>query len=87
MLTRRTTEGKVFYPQERITREQAIRAYTNGAAYIQFSEKVRGSIEPGKLADFVVIDRDLLACPEDEIRAIRPLATAVEGRLVSGSLD
>lgn len=80
-VTRRTTEGKVLYPEERITREQALRMWTNGAAYLQFSEKQLGSIEKGKLADLVVIDRDYLACPEDEIKAIRPEMTIIEGRV------
>jgi predicted amidohydrolase YtcJ len=87
MVTRRTTEGKVLYGEERITREQAIRAYTNGAAFIQFSEKERGSIEVGKLADLVVIDRDILRCAEEEVRQVRALATVVEGRAVYGELE
>ena len=63
-MTRLTTEGKVIYPEERITREQALRTYTTGAAYLQFSEKTRGSIETGKLADLVVIDRDFSIAPK-----------------------
>ncbi|NWF83311.1 MAG: amidohydrolase [Bryobacteraceae bacterium] len=86
MLTRRTTEGKVIYPEERISRQQAIRAYTTGAAFLQFSEKVRGSIEAGKLADLVIIDRDILTCPEDDVRRIQPVATLVEGVVVAGTL-
>lgn len=86
MLTRRTTEGKVLFPEERITRQQALRLYTRDAAYLQFSEKERGSIEPGKLADLVIIDRDILACPEDDVRRIQPLATLVEGIVIAGSM-
>jgi predicted amidohydrolase YtcJ len=81
-ITRRMRDGSVFYPEERVTREQALRMYTNGAAWIQFAEKERGSIEPGKLADLVVIDRDYLTCPEDQIRAIEPLMTMVGGKVV-----
>jgi len=83
-ITRRTTEGKVIYPEEKINREQALRMYTNGAAYLQFNEKKAGSLEPGKYADLVMIDRDFLTCPEEEIRAIQPLATMVEGKLRFG---
>jgi len=83
-ITRRTTEGKVIYPEEKITREQALRMYTNGSSYLHFSEKNTGSIEAGKYADLVMIDRSLLTCPEDEIRAIQPLATMVEGKLRYG---
>ena len=56
--------------------------YTIWPAYLQFSEKSKGSIEPGKLADLVVIDRDYLTCPEDEIRRIEPLVTIVGGSVV-----
>lgn len=83
-ITRRTTEGKVIYPEEKINREQALRMYTNGAAYLQFNEKKAGSLEPGKYADLVMIDRNFLTCPEEEIRAIQPLATMVEGELRYG---
>lgn len=48
---------------------------------------MKGSLEPGKLADLVVLDRDYLACPEEEIRAIRPLATMVAGRFVFNQLE
>ncbi len=81
-ITRRMRDGSVFYPEERVTREQALRMYTNGGAWIQFAEKERGSIEPGKLADLVVIDRDYLTCPEDQIRSIEPLMTMVAGEAV-----
>jgi hypothetical protein len=60
--------------------------YTTGAAFLQFSENVRGAIEAGKLADLVVIDRDILTCPEEEIRRIQPVATLVEGVTVAGAL-
>ena len=79
-ITRKTRAGKVIYGEEKITREQALRMYTNGPAYLHFSEKTLGSLEKGKLADFVIIDRDYLTCPEDEIRRIQPLATYVDGK-------
>jgi hypothetical protein len=85
-ISRKTREGKLIYPEEKITREQALRMYTNGSAYIHFAEKTLGSLEAGKYADLVVIDRDFLACPEDEIRNIQPVATMVNGKLVYGSL-
>lgn len=81
-ITRRTTEGVVIYPEEAITREEALKMYTIWAAYQEFSEKLKGSIEKGKLADFVVIDRDYLRCPVEEIRNIEPLLTVVEGKPV-----
>jgi predicted amidohydrolase YtcJ len=54
--------------EERVSREEALRMYTSSAAWLQFSEKTRGTLEAGKLADAVVIDRDYLTCPEDQIR-------------------
>jgi predicted amidohydrolase YtcJ len=59
-----------------------LRMYTTGPAYMQFNEKDRGSIERGKLGDLVVIDRDYLTCPEDEIRNIRPVMTILNGKIV-----
>jgi len=68
-----------WHPTERMSREQALRAFTIDAAYAGFGEERLGSIEPGKLADFVVIDRDYMACPEREIADIRVVATYIEG--------
>lgn len=82
VITRKTTSGAVINPEQRITREQALRMWTLNAAYLSFDEKRKGSIEPGKLADFVVLSKDLMACPEDEIRDIEALATMVDGKLV-----
>jgi predicted amidohydrolase YtcJ len=81
-VTRKTREGETFYPEEKVSREDALRIYTNGAAWIQFAEKERGSLEAGKLADLVVIDRDYLTCPEEQIKDIQPLVTMVGGRTV-----
>ncbi|HTM47593.1 MAG TPA: amidohydrolase [Bryobacteraceae bacterium] len=81
-ITRKTTQGKVIHPEERITRQEALRMHTSGAAYLQFAEKTRGSIEAGKLADMVVIDRDYLTAPEDQIREIQPTMTILEGKVV-----
>ncbi|HBY63851.1 MAG TPA: amidohydrolase [Solibacterales bacterium] len=86
-MTRRTREGTVVYAEERIRREDALRMYTSGAAWLQFSENHRGSIEVGKLADLVVIDRDFLTCPEEEIKSIEPLLTLVEGEAVYTARD
>lgn len=80
-VTRKTVAGTVLNPEQRITREEALRMYTSGPAYLQFAEHDRGSIEVSKLADMVVIDRDYLTCPEDEIRAIRPLQTILNGKV------
>ena len=81
-ITRKTSGGKVVNPSERITRQQALRMWTLNAAYLSFDEKVKGSIEPGKLADLVVLSKDLLTCPEDDIRAIEAEGTMVGGKFV-----
>ena len=81
-VTRKTSGGKVVNPAERITREQALRMWTLNAAYLSFDEKVKGSIEPGKLADLVVLSKDLLTCPEDDIRGIEAEGTMVGGKFV-----
>jgi predicted amidohydrolase YtcJ len=81
-VTRKTDRGQVFHPEERVTRQEALKMHTIWAAYLQFSEKVKGSIEPGKLADMIVVDRDYLACPEDQIREIEPVMTILDGKVV-----
>jgi len=69
-----------WQPDEMVTRAEALRAFTIGAAYAEFAEDERGSIEPGKLADFVVIDRDVMTIPAGEILETRVLRTVVGGR-------
>jgi predicted amidohydrolase YtcJ len=74
-------EGQL-HPEEALTREQAIRFYTINNAQLLFLEGRIGSLEEGKQADFVVIDRDLLTCPEDEIRQVHALATHLDRKRV-----
>jgi predicted amidohydrolase YtcJ len=69
-------------PEERLTREEAIRLYTINNAYLTFEEREKGSLEPGKLADFIVLDEDILSCPEDRIRDLTVERTYLGGRLV-----
>jgi hypothetical protein len=71
-----------LHPEQDLTREQAIRFYTANNAYLMFLEDQTGTLEAGKLADFVVLDRDLLSCPVDDIRDARPLQTYLNGKLV-----
>jgi predicted amidohydrolase YtcJ len=74
-------EGRL-HPEEALTREQAIRFYTINNARLLFLEDRIGSLEEGKQADLVVLDRDLLTCPEDEIRQARAVATYLDGKRV-----
>ncbi|HZT32080.1 MAG TPA: amidohydrolase [Bryobacteraceae bacterium] len=71
-----------LHPEQRITREQAIRLYTINNAYLTFEEKEKGSLEPGKLADFIVLDRDILTCPEDGVKDTQVDQTYLGGKLV-----
>ncbi len=81
-LTRQTEQGAVTHPEECLTREQAIRLYTINNAYLNFEEKKKGSIEPGKLADLVMIDNNILTCPIDDIKNTKVLLTMVDGKVV-----
>jgi hypothetical protein len=71
-----------WQPQERLTRAQAIRAFTQGAARAAFIEDLVGSLEPGKRADFIVLDRDPMLVPVEEIPAVQVLQTWVDGESV-----
>lgn len=74
-------EGRM-HPEEALTREQAIRFYTGNNAYLLFLEKETGSLEPGKRADFIVLDRDILTCSVDDIRNIQVKQTWLDGQVV-----
>jgi predicted amidohydrolase YtcJ len=82
-ITRRAKwfEGQ-FHPEEALTREQAIRFYTANNAYVVFLDDQVGSLEAGKLADLVVLDRDLLTCPVDDIKDAKVVTTYVGGKQV-----
>jgi len=71
-----------LHPEQAITREQAIRLYTINNAFITFQEREKGSLEKGKLADFIVLDRDILSCPLDEVKDIEVEQTWLGGRRV-----
>jgi len=71
-----------LHPEQRISREQAIRLYTINNAYLTFEENEKGSLEKGKLADFVVLDKDILSCPVDEVRNIQVEETYLGGKIV-----
>jgi predicted amidohydrolase YtcJ len=86
-VTRQDREGRPpggWYPQEKLTREEALRLFTTDAAYAAHMEHATGSLEPGMWADFIVVDRDYFKIPESEIDDIKVIATYVAGRKVSG---
>ena len=82
MVTRKDPRGVVYGAGEAITREQALRLYTSSGAYYSFEENTKGTIEPGKMADLVVLSEDLLTVPEESIRNIRAVTTIVGGKVV-----
>jgi hypothetical protein len=84
-VTRQTLDGKHpngWHPEQKLTLDEAIRAFTVGSAYAEFAENVKGTIAPGKLADLVMLDRDLYAVPPTEIDQARVLLTVMDGRIV-----
>jgi predicted amidohydrolase YtcJ len=82
-ITRRARwfEGQL-HPEEALSREQAIRFYTANNAYVVFLDDQVGTLEPGKLADLIILDRDLLTCPIEDLKETQVLATYLSGRQV-----
>jgi predicted amidohydrolase YtcJ len=82
-VTRQSEDGKKqYYPEQKLTIEQAISAYTSGSAFAEFAEKQKGVIAPAMLADFVVLDRDITSVPPGEILGARVLRTVVGGKAI-----
>ena len=84
-VTRQTLKGEPiggYEPEEKMTRAQALKSYTLDAAYGSFEENIKGSIEPGKLADFTVFSQDLMTVPDDKILSTEVVMTVVGGKIV-----
>jgi predicted amidohydrolase YtcJ len=84
-VTRRTLDDKNpdgWVPEQKITVEEALRAYTIDAAFASFEENYKGSLEPGKLADIVVLDRDITWISPEQIRDVKVLKTIVGGKII-----
>jgi len=80
-VTRRTSDGSVFYREQAMTREEALASMTRDAAWGAFEEPVKGTLEVGKLADVTVLSADPLTVPEEQLGSIRAVATVVGGRV------
>ncbi len=81
-VSRKTKDGIAFYPEQKMTREEAIESYTINGAYAAFQEKEKGSLSKGKLADIIVLTNDLLNCNEEEILNTSVTYTILGGKVV-----
>jgi predicted amidohydrolase YtcJ len=80
-VTRRLADGSTFYPDQRMTREEALKSYTLNCAYAAFEEDLKGSLTPGKLADITILSKDILTIPEEEILTTEVVYTIVGGKI------
>jgi predicted amidohydrolase YtcJ len=80
-VTRRLRDGRAFFPEQRMTRVEALRSYTRDAAFGAFEDQHKGTLAPGKLADFVVLSQDLLTVPEEQIPATLVDLTVIGGEV------
>jgi predicted amidohydrolase YtcJ len=81
-ITRKLADGATFYPDQRMTRAEALKSYTWNNAWAAFEEDVKGSLAPGMLADIAVLSKDIMTIPEDEIPTARVAMTIVGGKVV-----
>ncbi len=86
-VSRMTASGDRFFPQQRMSRLEALKSYTINCAYAAFEENIKGSLELGKLADIVVLDKDILTCPEKQIPNTKVLYTIVGGKILYSQDD
>ncbi len=80
-VSRRAKDGSVFFPDQRMTRMEALQSYTINAAFAGFDETIKGSLRPGKLADVTVFSKNIMTIPEDQIPTARILYTIVGGKV------
>jgi hypothetical protein len=84
-VTRQTLDAKHpggWIPEQKISVHEAVHAFTVGSAYAEFAEKEKGTIEPGRLADFVLLSKDIFSIPPEEIATAKPILTVMDGRVV-----
>ena len=81
-VTRKLKNGNAFFPNQNMTREEAIRSYTLDCAYAAFEESQKGSLVPGKLADLIVLSNDLVTCKDDQIKSTQVFMTVLDGKVV-----
>jgi len=81
-VTRKLSNGKVFYPDQRMSRIEALRSYTMANAIAAFEEDIKGSLSLGKLADITVLTKDITTVPEEEIKTAKVAYTIIGGKVV-----
>ncbi len=81
-VTRKLKDGTTFFPDQKMSRDEALRGYTMNGAFAGFEEGLKGSLAPGKLADITVLSHDILTCPEDDIPGTEVLYTIVGGKVL-----
>jgi hypothetical protein len=81
-VSRKLKDASVFFPDQRMSREEALRSYTMNNAFAAFEEASKGSLKVGKLADITVLSKDILTIPEDEIPTARVDYTIVGGKVL-----
>ena len=81
-VTRKDASGEAFYPEQAMSREEALRSYTINNAFAAHEEEIKGSITPGKLADITILDQDIMMVAEEQIKDTNVLYTIVGGRVV-----
>jgi predicted amidohydrolase YtcJ len=81
-VSRRLKDGTVFFPDQRMSRMEALQSYTINGAYAAFEEDIKGSLTPGKLADVTILSKDIMTIPEDEILTTEVVYTIVGGKVM-----
>ena len=81
-VTRKLSDGSVFFPEEKMSRLEALKSYTVNGAYATFEENIKGSLKTGYLADLVVLSNDLLNCPDEQITSTKVIYTIVGGKIL-----
>ncbi len=82
LISGKNWRGDVVRPTEKLTREEALKMYTQGSAWFTWEENKKGTIAPNMLADFLILDKDYFTVPEDDIRWLKPVTTVVGGKVV-----
>ena len=81
-VSRKLKDGSLFFPDQRMSRMEALRSYTLNNAYAAFEDQIKGSLKVGKLADVTVLSKDILTIPEDEIPSAKVDYTIVGGKVM-----